>query len=253
MTDQERYHAARRDASLVVLEGFHALKHAVRFGARIVDIVTDQPHHLAELAQRLAPDVATVIATDIAGRARVMDTPSFEALSPAPHPTRVIALAARPAEDVAAVFNATAMAPIVVLDDPRHAGNVGAAIRVAAAADAAGLFVTGQSDPWHPASVRGAAGLQFALPVARIASLPSTQRAIIGVDADGDDMHRTNIPRDAVLVFGSERDGITDAMRSRITHYVRIPMRTGVSSLNLATAVAIMLYRDLSRDSLGGT
>ena len=35
MTDAlvRRYRAARRDPELAVLEGFHALKHALRFGA----------------------------------------------------------------------------------------------------------------------------------------------------------------------------------------------------------------------------
>jgi TrmH family RNA methyltransferase len=240
MTDQERYHAGRRGGPLVVLEGFHALKHALRFGARLTDIVTDDPDGLIRLAARLAPDVADRIAAG----ARTVDTPAFESLSPTPHPTRVLALAERPDIDDGAVFGAGGGGgAIVVLDDPRHAGNIGAAVRVAAAAGAAGLFVTGTSDPWHPAAVRGGAGLQFAIPVARIATIPMTDRVIIGLDADGADMGV--LPSNSILVFGSERDGIGDDLRSRITRRVRIPMRAGVSSLNLATAVAIMLYRNV--------
>ena len=45
-------------------------------------------------------------------------------------------------------------------------GNMGACVRVAAAADAAGVLTTGGNDPWHPDALRGAAGLHFALPVA---------------------------------------------------------------------------------------
>ena len=35
----QRYRAARRDPGLALLEGFHALKHALRFGADVVEAV----------------------------------------------------------------------------------------------------------------------------------------------------------------------------------------------------------------------
>ena len=34
-------------------------------------------------------------------------------------------------------------------------GNMGACVRVAAAADAAGVLTTGGNDPWHPDALRG--------------------------------------------------------------------------------------------------
>ena len=39
----QRFRAARRDRELAVLEGFHALKHALRFGAEIVEAVAVDP------------------------------------------------------------------------------------------------------------------------------------------------------------------------------------------------------------------
>ena len=245
VTDQERYHSARRDSGLVVIEGFHALKHALRFGASITDVVSDDVSRFQALVASLAPDLDRVI--DRTAPVRAVAPAAFDALSPVPHPTRVIALAERPCIAIESVFmNATSAVrdPIVVLDDPRHAGNIGAAIRVAAAAGAAGLFVTGAADPWQPAAVRGGAGLQFALPVARIDAIPPTDRAVIGVDPEGEDPLRPDERgiHDGILVFGSERDGIGDAMSGRVERRVRIPMRAGVSSLNLATAVAVLLY-----------
>ena len=56
-------------------------------------------------------------------------------------------------------------------------GNMGACVRVAAAADAAAVLTTGSNDPWHPEALRGAAGLHFALPVARVESLPERRQA----------------------------------------------------------------------------
>ena len=37
------YRSARRDPGLVVLEGFHAVKHALRFGAEVVRLVAPDP------------------------------------------------------------------------------------------------------------------------------------------------------------------------------------------------------------------
>ena len=47
---------------------------------------------------------------------------------------------------------------------------------------------------------------------------------------------------DAVLAFGSERHGLGAGLLGRADVRVGIPMRPGVSSLNLATAVAVVLY-----------
>ena len=56
-------------------------------------------------------------------------------------------------------------------------------------------------------------------------------------------MHRSaTLPDDAVLAFGSERHGLGAALLARADARVGIPMRPGVSSLNLATAVAVVLY-----------
>ncbi|HEV2813286.1 MAG TPA: hypothetical protein VGW10_08550, partial [Solirubrobacteraceae bacterium] len=46
----------------VCLEGFHAVKHALRFGAEVLEVTTDDPERLAALARDLAPDVAQRIA-----------------------------------------------------------------------------------------------------------------------------------------------------------------------------------------------
>jgi RNA methyltransferase, TrmH family len=239
----QRYREARRDPDRAVIEGFHALKHALRFGADVLDVRTRDAVALLRLATELAPDVAD----RIRALATVVDGSIYDALAPAAHPTNVIALARRPIADARAVFNAAGPAPIVLLDRPTHHGNIGAVVRVAAAAGAAGVFVTGSHDPWHPASLRGGAGLQFALPVARLDAIPATDRPIVALDPEGEPLaarseRGVRIPPGAVLVFGSERRGLSAGVLERAEHRVAIEMRPGVSSLNLATAVAVTLF-----------
>jgi RNA methyltransferase, TrmH family len=206
----------------VCLEGFHAVKHALRFGAEIAEVTTDDRDRLAALAHELAPDVAdALLALAVRGA------------GPFP-PTGVMAWAKRPAFALPPRDDR----PIVLLDQPRHLGNVGAAIRVAAAADAAAVVVTGDADPWHPHAVRGGAGLQFALPVGRVAEVPPGP--LVALDPDGAPLDR--VPPGAVLAFGSERRGLSPELLERADARVALPMRAGVSSLNLATAVAATLY-----------
>jgi TrmH family RNA methyltransferase len=233
-----RYRAARRDPSLAVLEGFHAVKHALRFGAEVDEVAAADSTELEELARELAPDLEG----RFAGRATPVAPEVLAELVPQPPRTGVVALARRPEVDVEALLAGPQAAPIVLLEDPKTMGNLGACVRVAAAASAAGLLTTGENDPWHPDALRGAAGLHFALPVAGVTRLPATNRPLVAIDPDGDDLRPADLPDGAILAFGTERHGLTDELLDRADLRLGIPMRPGVSSLNLATAVAAVLF-----------
>jgi TrmH family RNA methyltransferase len=267
-----RFGRARRDAALAVLEGFHPLKHALRFGASVNEVVCRDVGELDRLAARLAPDQAARMHE----LARQVDRGAFEQLAPLPPTTGVMALAERPAIDAAAVL-APASAPgggdrtgdegrrrpgggrpgpVVLLEDPRDLGNMGACVRVAAAADAAGVLTTGSHDPWAPDALRGAAGLHFALPVARLERLDdlgagateaaggagARPRPLLALDPGGEPLRPGELPASAVLAFGTERYGVSEELLARADARVSIPMREGVSSLNLATSVAAVLF-----------
>ena len=218
--------AARADPGLVLLEGFHALKHALRFGAEVLAAMTADPDGFAALAAQLAPDV------DFGAVEPVPEA----LLGPRPHHTKVLAVARRPAFDAAAIGPGR----VVLLEDPRRPGNVGAVVRVAAAAGAAAVLTTGDRDPWEPEALRGSAGLHFALPVGRGGAGDVGGRPLVALDAGGEPLGA--LPPDAALAFGTERHGLSEALLARADARVAIPMRPGVSSLNLATSVSAVLF-----------
>jgi TrmH family RNA methyltransferase len=221
-----------------VLEGFHALKHALRFGAELVEAVATDVEELEHLAGDLAPDLLGAFADVVAPVTEEL----LSRLAPQAPRTGVMAIARRPRVDVQALLDDERPAPIVFLEDPRNMGNMGACVRVAAAADAAGVLTIGHNDPWHPDAVRGAAGLHYAVPVARVAELPRSNRRVLAIDPDGAPLRLTELPPRAVLAFGPERYGLSDDLIARADGRIRIPMRAGVSSLNLATSVSAVLF-----------
>ncbi len=240
----ERFRAARTDPRWAVLEGFHPLKHALRFGAELVEAVSVDPDQVTALARTLAPDLVGRIETILVP----VPPEVFERLVPTPPSTAVVAIARRPRIGLPDVLDARGVAPVVLLENPARLGNLGAAVRVAAAAEAAGVITVGSHDPWHPEALRGGAGLQFVLPVARVDSLPpgdpglGPARTLVAIDPAGERLGPDRIPPRAILAFGSERRGLSADLLGRAELRLSIPMREGVSSLNLATAVAVALY-----------
>lgn len=229
---------ARRDRTVAVLEGVHALKHALRFGATVTTALTPDRDAAVALLRDLAPDVvdaATALLVEV-------DAETWEALAPRGLPSPALSLATRPQLDPATVLRDRPDRPVVLLEDPTHLGNVGAVVRVAAAADAAAVLTTGRSDPWHPSALRGGAGLQLAVPTLQVDALPPTDRPVVVLDPGGVPLAPGVVPAGAVLAFGTERGGLSPALRDRAELAVGIPMRGGVSSLNLATSVAVTLY-----------
>jgi TrmH family RNA methyltransferase len=231
---------------IVLIDGFHALKHALRFGAEVpIAVAADKPAALA-LARELAPELTERLDALL----RPVSRDALGELVPRAHPTGVAALAVRPPH--VATFGT---GPVVVLDNPRHLGNVGAVVRLAAGAGAGGVITTGTVDPWHPSAVRAAAGLHFATAVARLdpdepqgrppwSSWPSWP--LYALDPAGDDIRAVTIPSRALIAFGSERAGLSPTLRARATRLLALPMRPQVSSYNLATSVAMVLFHWMS-------
>jgi len=228
-------------AETIALEGFHPLKHALRFGAAIEEVVTADPTHLETLAARFAPDVLPALRALPLRIVRVDELAQLAGGRSHGSPDAV-AFARRPTVDHAAVLADDR--PVVLLEEPTHLGNVGAVVRVAAAAGAAAVVTTGALDPWHPAALRGSAGLHFAVAVARVQGLDELLvpgRVLVAADPDGDTALAA-LPARAIVALGSERRGLSRESLARAHRRVRIPMREGVSSLNLATAAAVLLY-----------
>lgn len=234
----DRFQKARSGKTIAVIEGVQALKHAIRFGAEISEYITYDIDSVKQLLGELATDITDDIFTDFTE----VSEETFAKLSRNPHRTKVMALAQRKDYQLSDAPDAK---PIVFLENPKDLENIGAVIRVAAAADAGAVVTTGDIDIWHPAVIRGAAGLHWALPVLNVDAtlLDASERPLIALDPTGTDFGKATISDDSILIFGTERHGISQKLLDRSDQILRLPMKEGVSSLNLATSVAATLYQ----------
>ena len=137
----------------------------------------------------------------------------------------------------------------VALEDIRDPGNLGTIIRTADAAGAAGVILAGDScDPWGPDCVRATMGSIFGVPLVKmpVASLAALCREwpgdVVGTQASAKASYRRAYADPTLLVMGSEGRGLSAPLTAACNTLVRIPMKGGAESLNVAIATALMLY-----------
>lgn len=231
------FQKAKNDSSLAVIEGVQALKHAVRFEAEIEKVITCDINMLQGLLHELAPDISHKVLEVV----EEVSEEVFERLSPRPIRTKTIALAKR---RTYSLNDLPCDRPIVLLENPKDLDNVGAVVRVASAANAAAVITVGDIDIWHPLAIRGGAGLQYATAVFSLTDLDlqTLKRPLIAMDPTGETIQTQTLPKNAVFIFGTERHGITQKTLNQAEHVISLPMKPGVSSMNLATSVSATLY-----------
>ncbi|OAD45276.1 TrmH family RNA methyltransferase [Polaribacter atrinae] len=74
--------------------------------------------------------------------------------------------------------------------------------------------------------------------------LEETPKPTFIADMDGENVYKTSLPEQGILIMGNEANGVSDEIKNLITHKISIP-RFGetqeTESLNVATATAILL------------
>ena len=143
----------------------------------------------------------------------------------------------------------------IALEDIRDPGNLGTIIRTADAAGASGVILAGQScDPWSSECVRATMGSIFAIPLARMpvpslmALCKSWSGEAVGTHIQGTEDYRRAYRDPTLIVMGSEGSGLSDALANACSTLVRIPMREGPDSLNVAVAAGLMLFEVRRKD-----
>ncbi|MGH6820680.1 MAG: TrmH family RNA methyltransferase [Methylocella sp.] len=137
----------------------------------------------------------------------------------------------------------------LALENMRDPGNLGTIIRTADATGAKGVILAGECcDPWGPDCVRATMGSIFAVPLVRMAGASliglckSWPGEVVGTHLQATEDYRRAYRKPTLIVMGSEGHGLSDDLAKACSALVRIPMREGPDSLNVAVAAGLMLF-----------
>lgn len=240
---------------LIFIEGVRLAEEAVRSGLPITEAF-------------FAEDFAATADEGLPEEMRRAGVPSFElpsrlfrTISDTKNPQGVVLIAERPTGGRTALEErldaSRGRSLTVLLHGISNPSNLGAILRTAEAAGAHGVITTDTSaGVYTPRSLRGSMGSAFRLPVWENAGFGEVlgwakgrHLRTVGADTGGEVSYRDLDWNDGwLIVFGSEAHGLSFSERESLETSVRIPMRNGVESLNLAVSCGIILFeagRDL--------
>ena len=136
----------------------------------------------------------------------------------------------------------------ILLDNVQDPGNLGTIIRIADWFGIDTIFCSeGTVDAWNPKVVQATMGsiarvhLIYTDTMQLLESLPK-DFPVYGTFLDGENIYTQELSQQGLIVMGNEGNGISDAVRARVTHKLLIPdFHKGptADSLNVAIATAI--------------
>jgi len=248
------------ESGFVGVEGVRLVEEALRSGCPIEAVLfseSGERHHerLAPLIDR--PEIAIPIL-------RTTDR-LFEGIADTEHPQGVAALVkprSASFDDLLRTQDTGCSPLLVVLAGVQDPGNVGTILRTASAFGATGAVTaasgkSGTASPFSPKALRASAGAALHLPVLAGMSLPIllTQLRVANVRTLASCVHESANPDKALLapwevdwseavalLVGNEGAGLPDEVERSADARIRIPMSSGVESLNAAAAAAVLFY-----------
>src|ERR1700693_991090 len=248
------------ESGFVGVEGVRLVEEALRSGCRIDAVLFSETG--TRYWERLAPFIGR---PEIAFPVLQTTDRLFEGLADTEHPQGVAALV----EPRVTTFDDLVRAPeglcsplLVVLAGVQDPGNVGTILRTAAAFGATGAAtaasgISGTASPFSPKALRASAGAALHLPILAGASLAIllTQFKVARIRTLASSTHE---PRDGeqpllapwevdwcepvALLVGNEGAGLPEEIERSADARIRIPMASGVESLNAAAAAAVLFY-----------
>ncbi|HUE98751.1 MAG TPA: RNA methyltransferase [Anaerolineales bacterium] len=239
---------ARLESGLFLVEGIHHVGQVMEAGWDLDSIL-------------YAPDLLTsTFARDLVTRLGTKPQPVsaqvMESLTDKDNPQGILAIVHQKHTQIAelkqsAAAGAPKIARAAALVAPQDPGNVGTILRTLDAVGADGLFLLdGGVELYHPTLVRSSMGTIFWKSIVQTSFQEFVQWTrnghyqLIGTSAHGEVDYQTLVPQIPwILVLGNEQKGLSTTQTNACDVAVSLPMKGRVSSLNLAVAAGVLLYR----------
>lgn len=149
---------------------------------------------------------------------------------------------------------------VVILDQVTDPHNIGAIMRSAAAFNANAVIIPQNGAPDETGVLaKSASGALELIPLVKVKNLSRAMDELkeagfwcIGLDGYAKrSIYETTLPKKAVIVMGSEGDGLRRLTAEKCDDTVKLPMNPKVESLNVSNACAVTLY-EWNRQHLSG-
>ena len=164
------------------------------------------------------------------------------------HPQQVLALFLLPQDTSLSSFHFPLSSLSIALDGIQDPGNLGTIIRIADWFGIDTIYCSEDTaDAYNPKVVQATMGslahvhIIYCNLIELFDSLPK-DFPIYGTLLDGDDIYQQPLSQEGIIVMGNEGNGISEAVRQRVTHRLLIPnfhQGPSAESLNVAIATAI--------------
>ena len=158
-------------------------------------------------------------------------------------PNKVLALFQIPEQDEIIDNRLT-----VVLDEINDPGNLGTIIRLCDWFGVSQLVCSKNTvDCYNQKVVQASMGSLTRIPITYldiVDFVKNTELPVFTADMDGDNVYKTELPKEAVLVMGNEANGVSSVIMQLVKNKIAIPRFGNIQeteSLNVATATAILL------------
>lgn len=241
-----RQRKGRQESGLFVVEGIHHVGEAIEAGWRIEALVYAPDQLTSDFGRRLVDEQI-----QRQGRCAALTSNLFEAVADKDNPQGILAVVHQKKVTLDEIthghFHSAA-----ALVSPQDPGNLGAILRSLDAVGGEGLFLLdGGVDPFHPACVRASMGTIFWKTVVQASFDDFVKWArkngclLVGSSAHGKTDFRMfrNGGQPTILILGSEQKGLSQEQMEMCDETLSLPMRGRVSSLNLAVAAGILIYK----------
>lgn len=133
----------------------------------------------------------------------------------------------------------------LVLDSVQDPGNMGTILRIADWFDIKDVICSNQTvECFNPKVVQASMGAIFRINVVYcdlLKWLSETKKPVYGALLEGENVYKTNLEDDAVLILGNEGNGISGEVQKLIDRPIMIPRFGQAESLNVSIATGILV------------
>jgi len=231
---QKKY---RDETNLFLLEGEKSVSEAIWSGLKVKNIFINKNNE--KLLKKYESSNPIIVNSKI-----------LEKITDAKTAPDIVAVAYKFENDLTLLPNKNST--ILLLENIKDAGNLGTAIRTAAAFGIDGIVLLGETvDLFSPKVVRSSVGYLWKTPIFKTDDFDSIKKYFsnhtffatsVNKNLDLKDLKDAQIKSPSVIMFGSEAFGLSEDLVNKADVYVTIPIKGDIESLNLSISIGIVLY-----------